>query len=92
MNNQDYNTLNSSVQNWLKEKEDYDLRRNKVLTWLRLGILETIACSRFLKDLLEIVIFYKCIKEVSISTNKYNKYPYKESALTQFLNPVFLNS
>jgi hypothetical protein len=30
MNNQDYNTLNSSVQNWLKEKEDYDLRRNKV--------------------------------------------------------------
>lgn len=30
MNNQDYNNLNNSVQNWLKEKEDYDLRRNKV--------------------------------------------------------------
>ena len=30
MNNQDYNTLQNSVQNWLKEKEDYDLRRNKV--------------------------------------------------------------
>ena len=30
MNNQDYNSLVSSVNKWLKEKEDYDLRRNKV--------------------------------------------------------------
>ena len=30
MNNSEYNSLVSSVQKWLKEKEDYELRRNKV--------------------------------------------------------------
>ncbi|EKT4553265.1 hypothetical protein K5L04_06995 [Flavobacterium psychrophilum] len=30
MNFQEYNILNDSINNWLKEKEDYDLRRNKV--------------------------------------------------------------
>lgn len=30
MNFQEYNVLNDSINKWLKEKEDYDLRRNKV--------------------------------------------------------------
>lgn len=30
MNNQDYNSLQDSISKWLKEKEDYELRRNKV--------------------------------------------------------------
>lgn len=30
MDNQDYKLLVNSVQNWRKEKEDYDLRRNRV--------------------------------------------------------------
>lgn len=30
MDNNDYRSLANSVQKWLKEKEDYDLRRNKV--------------------------------------------------------------
>lgn len=30
MNNQDYNSIVSAVKNWLKEKDDYELRRNKV--------------------------------------------------------------
>jgi len=31
MTNQEYNTLDNSVEKWLKEKEDYELRKNKVL-------------------------------------------------------------
>ena len=30
MNIQDYNSLQDSISKWLKEKEDYELRRNKV--------------------------------------------------------------
>ena len=66
MTNQEYNSLNEAVNNWLKEKEDYDLRRNRVF-----GIDSKIYFWIF--GILFLYIIF--IKDAKISSNNNSSLP-----------------